>query len=136
MPCADTRSRGAALNCRLAVKGIHWDSMSLRGGASFMSVTSGAANKRCAKVLDRPDGFADGPQRQAGQLEMGPGERDADDGHRQQDRQDQVAEREPPSGENEPDQVAEESERAGAEVVAAVIVGARHRALAEWQQRV
>src|SRR5262245_32228023 len=36
MPCADTIRRGDALNWRLAVNGIHWDSMSLRGRASFI----------------------------------------------------------------------------------------------------
>ena len=52
------------------------------------------------------------------------------------DRREQMAERQPPAREHQPDQVADQAERPGADVVAAVIFGARHGRLAERQQRI
>ena len=67
---------------------------------------------------------------------MRPGERDADDGDRQQDRGEEMAERQPPAGEHEPDQIAGKAEKSGADILAAGIVGARHRLAAERQERI
>ena len=62
---------------------------------------------------------------------MHPCERDTDDRDSEQDGRDQMAERQPPACQHKPDDVAEQSEWPGADVVAAEMLGARIRALAE-----
>jgi hypothetical protein len=52
MPCADTRRRGAALYWRLAVNGIHWDSMSFRG--TDLSIPPTFVLRICLKLFERP----------------------------------------------------------------------------------
>jgi len=47
--------------------------------------------------LGRNDHLADRPQRNSGELQMGPGEGNADDGHRKSDRGRDMSEREPPA---------------------------------------
>src|SRR5262249_26266671 len=86
------------------------------------------------RLVDRHDGAADRPEREPRQLEMRPGERDADDRDRQHDGEHEMAERQPPARENEPDDVADGPERAGAGVLAAVMLGARYRLMAERQE--
>src|SRR5690349_13942361 len=80
---------------------------------------------------DRHDLLADRPQGKAGELEMRPGEGDADDRHRQEHRGDEVAEREPPAREHEPDDVADDAERAGAGIALAGHRVTAHRLRAE-----
>jgi hypothetical protein len=70
------------------------------------------------------------------EFQVRPGERDAHDGHGEQNRRDEVAERQPPSGENQPHDVADHSERAGADVFAAEIFVVRYGLVAKRQQRV
>ena len=66
---------------------------------------------------DRHDLLADRPQSEAREFEMGPGEGDTDDRHRQDQRGDEVAERKPPARQHQPDDVAEETQRAGADIL-------------------
>ena len=50
---------------------------------------------------------------------MRPGERDADDGHGQDGGVDEVEDRQPPAGKDQPDEIAENAQRAGADILAA-----------------
>jgi hypothetical protein len=88
------------------------------------------------RVVCIHDHLADRPQRDAGELQVRPGERNADESDGEADRSDKMPERQPPAGEHEPDQIAEEAERAGADVVGAEIFGARDGAAAERQERI
>src|SRR5580704_12988913 len=87
-------------------------------------------------VVDVDDHLADRPQRDAGEFQMRPRERDTDEGDGEQKRGDEMAERQPPAGEHEPQYVADEAEGPGADVVSAEILGARYGFAAERQQRV
>ena len=69
-----------------------------------------------ARLVLRHDHLADRPQRNAGQLQVRPGEGNANDGDGQRQRQDQVHQRQPPAGQNQPDDVADGAERPGANV--------------------
>ena len=55
---------------------------------------------------------------------MRPGEGDADNGYCEQDRSDYVRERKPPAGEDSPQDIAENTKRSSADVLAASIFGA------------
>src|SRR5690349_3375562 len=83
------------------------DAMTKQGGQSeacppLLAVSGEVGTARCAFAhptsLRRHDHLADRPQRDAGKLEVSPGERDPDDRHGQNNRGDEVAEREPPAG--------------------------------------
>src|SRR6202035_1742964 len=71
-----------------------------------------------------------------GELDMRPGEGNADDGHRKNDRGDEMAKRQPPARQHQPDQIADQPERPGADIGAAGEAVAAHRLLAERQQRI
>ena len=87
-------------------------------------------------ALRRHDHLADRPERDAGELEVRPGEGDADDGDCEHQRRQEMAEREPPAGEHEPDDVADHPERAGADILDTGDVVAVDRTRAEREQRV
>src|SRR6185437_6163938 len=72
------------------------------------------AQPRC--LVDRHHRPPERPEGEAGELQMRPGEREADDGDGEADRSDEMAEGEPPSGEKQPDEVADRAERPGAEM--------------------
>src|SRR5450631_437375 len=82
------------------------------------------------------DDLADRPQRDPCEFQMRPGERDADDGDGERDRRHEVRERKPPSCEHQPDHVADQAERAGADIGAACEAVAAHRPLTERQQSI
>src|SRR5437899_2618543 len=86
--------------------------------------------------LDRYDHLTDRPQRKTGQFQVRPGERDSHDCQGEQDGDDEVPERQPPAGENQPHEVAEDPERAGADVLSPEILRTRNGLLAEREQRV
>src|SRR5262249_43887801 len=88
------------------------------------------------RVVHRDDRLPDRPQRQPGELQGCPGERESHERHGEQDRGDEVAERHPPSGEKQPYDVADHPQRAGADIFAAEIFVPRYGLVAEWQQRV
>src|SRR5258708_36086271 len=75
-------------------------------------------------ILDRHDHLADRPDRQDGEFQMRPGEGQADDGDGPAQRDDDGPEREPPAGEDQPEEVAERTQRSGAESAPAGIGGA------------
>src|SRR3954469_24514481 len=77
------------------------------------------------------DGLADRGERAPGELEVLDAERDADDRDEVADGVDDVADWEPQAGEHEPDHVADQAERAGAEVVPAGQLGAIDGLVAE-----
>src|SRR5689334_7155185 len=87
-------------------------------------------------VVRIDDHLADRPERDAGKLQVRPGERNADERDGKANRGDQMAERQPPAGEHKPDQIAEEAKRSGADVAGAQMLGARDGAAAERQQRI
>src|ERR1700726_822722 len=68
---------------------------------------------------DRHHHLTDRPQREPGELEMRPRERDANDRDGEEKRGDDMSEREPPTGEDQPDEIADHAERAGAYIIAA-----------------
>src|SRR5271155_2929958 len=59
------------------------------------------------RVVGRDDHLADRPKRDAGKLQMRPGEGNADDGEGQQNSGDHMAEREPPACQHQPDDITE-----------------------------
>src|SRR5712691_13128287 len=81
--------------------------------------------------VGRHDHPADRPERQARELEVRPGERDADDGDGQENGDDEMAEGQPPAGQDQPYDISDNAERSGADVLLPGIFGARHRLLAE-----
>src|SRR5271154_7236449 len=88
------------------------------------------------RVVGRNDHLADRPKRDAGKLQMRPGEGNADDGEGQQNSGDHMAEREPPACQHQPDDITEKAERSGAGIVTAKMVGARYGLAAERKERI
>src|SRR5215510_7554096 len=104
--------------------------------AIAQAMSESSAPGRGGGGLRRYDHLADRPQREAGEFQVRPSERDSDDRQGQHDRDDEVPERQPPAGENQPHEVAEDPERAGADVLSPEILRAGNRLLAERKQRV
>lgn len=76
------------------------------------------------------DGLADGAQGQGRQLDVLPGEGDADDGHGAGQGREQMAAGDPDAAEQQPDDVAHRAQRAGADVAftGEDVTGDRHAA--------
>lgn len=76
------------------------------------------------------DGLADGAQGQGRQLDVLPGEGDADDGHGAGQGREQVAAGDPDAAKQQPDDVAHRAQRAGADVAftGEDVTGDRHAA--------
>jgi hypothetical protein len=86
-------------------------------------------------LLDRDDVPPNRPEREAGQLEVGPGEGQSDNGDGQAHSNDDMADGEPPAGEHQPDEIANEAERASPEIFPSVEI-ARNDRVAERKQSV
>src|SRR5580704_7460603 len=100
-------------------------------GAACAAVAAGAETW---KKLRRNDHLADRPECYSGELDMSPGEGNADDRHRKGARGGDMPEREPPPCQYQPDQVADHAQRSGADVGSAGEAVAAHRLLTERQQ--
>jgi hypothetical protein len=72
--------------------------------------------------IRRDDHPADRPQRENRQLEVRPGERDADYGNREGHGGNKVAKREPPARQHQPDQIAQKTRGAGSKVGSARVL--------------
>ena len=80
-------------------------------------------------------GHADGRERDPGELQVLPAERDTDDGHKVRDGATDVPQRQPDPGADEPDDVADGAQGAGADVVDLLEFTPADRLLPEGEER-
>src|SRR5437016_2645395 len=122
---AATRRWSARLSCSRSSASWPWRCTAAR-------TACGACERLLSRVaggrVDRDDDAADRPEREPGKLQVGPGEGQADNRRGLDQRDAEMAQRQPPAGEHEPYDIAENAGRAGAEIVIALVLRARHRA--------
>jgi hypothetical protein len=76
--------------------------------------------RACGDLRSRNDHLADWPQRETGELDMRPCERDADKGYSQHDCCDEMTERQPPTGEDKPKDIAKNAKRPSTKIVMSI----------------
>jgi hypothetical protein len=88
------------------------------------------------RLLGGHDGLANGPQRQRRQLEVRPGEGNADNRNGETDRRNHVPEPQPPPGEHEPEHITDRTERTCAQILLPFQLISPHRDAPERPQGV